>query len=237
MKLDSFKSGKKVESETMSRFVRIIKQHTMPYLDIQKEIPSGHLRHIITTFSNHSGLCYAIMCGVSGAALLTPSDKLIQKENNNTKNKWMIISKYASKSIVPFFLLSFYFNLQGLMTSMMIAGHINAIPLKMVKTFVARHPFMIAMSGWCLVPGGGCLAAATLSYVHIMYDNQINNGLTYFAIILFSLFGLCSSVQTLRLLRSNVILRQKYRSDIINKKTNLQNVKLNRLHLKRVGES
>ena len=91
---------------------------------------------------------------------------------------------------------------------------------------------MICMTGYCLVPGGGFLAAATAAYTITMYDNQMDNGLTYITLLLFGLFGAISSYQTIRLLRTNVLLRAQYRMDMISKRNKLQNVKsmkINRL--------
>ena len=84
----------------MFRAFRLIRQHTMPYYQIEKEVSPGYLRSMITTFSNHSGLCYAIMCGVSGAALLTPSEKLTRQNNDNNPSSHNYIKLLTPSYII-----------------------------------------------------------------------------------------------------------------------------------------
>ena len=194
--------------QIFKRFHRTI----LPMLHLEKEVSSQCLRQMVTTFAGHSGLCYVIMCGISGTALLNPpslvQNKLKNKiqENNGYKG---LLSKYMQNSIIPLYLMSFYFNLQGLMSSMAIAGHINALPLNGVKLFVKKFPIVIGMTGWCLVPSVACLGCAVVCNIHLLYDNNFYNGLTYFAILLCFLLGTVSTIQTVRLLNGNIILRQK----------------------------
>ena len=204
---------------------------------VEKEMNPINARNTLTAIGSQGGLCYAIMAGLSGSVLLsqpqstqndktTPTKaktnitdatnneticskyKFLQYDSNGKIDVKQTGSRFLKRAYIPMLLVALYCNLQGLMASMMVVSHINGLPLSLVTSFISRHPLMMhAILGWCMVPAVGAMSFAVVCNVHMSYDENFENGLTFIALSLFTLFGFLVTFQTARMLYGHYSLR------------------------------
>ena len=72
---------------------------------------------------------------------------------------------------------------------------------------MSKHPLMLGILGWSMVPAVGSMSFAVVCNVHMSYDNKFDNGLTLLALSLFTLFGCIVTFQTARMLYGHYSLR------------------------------
>eukprot|EP00466_Bigelowiella_natans_P009224 jgi/Bigna1/75949/fgenesh1_pg.38_\ len=200
-----------------------------PHTKLEEEMSPALLRASLTSFASNSSVCYALMSGVSAAALLgqtltgshmlreeqeehkakdTPGKKA-QDDSGRSWESWMAnldVKDVAKTLVTPLYIFSFYSNLQGLMCSQNVLGHMNAVPCALLPTFVARHAATVALTGWLMAPAVATLSAAMLCTIEINYGHPAST----FGAALFIAMGIFTTGSTFSLLRSNFILRKKH---------------------------
>lgn len=128
-----------------SRWLRF----ALPYAGLEREMPVATLRGSISGFAQHSGLCYALLSGMAAAALFRDEDEEEEEEEKEEKSNKHMMHMYSQ----GLFTSALFVNLQGLMSSMLVLGWSNAMPDKVFAEWASRSRWIIASSGWWLVPG------------------------------------------------------------------------------------
>ena len=159
--------GEKAVASTNGTKIRLA---LLPYSDIQRHFPPGDVRSSISQFASHAGLCYSIMGGVSASAMVslppdtdTPVkvsfDAAVSLLDLTSVCAWLQTQHLG----YPLFTASFFFCMQGLMSSMLILGWVNVVPDEKIGAFVRDAKWTIACSGWMLVPSVVSFGAAVVS--------------------------------------------------------------------------
>ena len=79
------------------------------------------------------------------------------------------VTDVAASLRAPLFCLSTFFNLQGLMSSMLSLGRIQVVPDSRVVAFVADNRVILHSVGWCLIPAVASLATALVCAVAVAH--------------------------------------------------------------------
>lgn len=149
-----------------------------PWLGLEKQVPAEQMRVRMTEFSSQAALCYALLGGISAAALLSPeANKRAEKatkppsplaEHVNT----MLGKGWAERLGPPLWCSSVFFNLQGLIASMFTLAHANAMPDAGIAALARAQPVAIHATGLCLVPAIATLSGALVCSVETLHGAE-----------------------------------------------------------------
>lgn len=152
----------------------------LPWLSMVELVPPREVRERITAFSSHSGLLYALMASMSTAGLLwdpaaaaaaaTAAPETAAASLDDVTSAIAVLSDRIGVDAhglmvdltAPLFCMSTFFNLQGLMTSMLTLGRVQVVPDSRVVPFVKENRFTLHSAGWLLIPSVATLACAVV---------------------------------------------------------------------------
>ena len=127
-----------------------------PWLGLERQVPAEQLRVRVTEFSSQAALCYALLGGVSAAALLSPDTssrvgKTAQPPLPLSERVSTVFGVGWSERLGPsLWCSSVFFNLQGLMASMLTLAHANAMPDAGIAALIRAQPVALHATGLCM---------------------------------------------------------------------------------------
>ena len=158
-----------------------------PWLHLEAQVPAAQLRERMSEFTSQAALLYALLGGISAAALISPdaSRCVTDKPSATTHHAVTVGHKaitqtcekqlgkgWAERWAAPLWCASVCFNLQGLMSSMLTLAHANAMPDAGLGALTRAMPISIHATGWLLVPAIASLSGAIVCSTEVMHGAE-----------------------------------------------------------------
>jgi hypothetical protein len=195
----------------------------LPYLVVEESI----LYERVQTFASTTSVVTALLCGISGSALL---QEVTAEEQDNHSPATIRTSDTLGKLFLhmtplahatplkdikyAFLCFSFLCNAQGMLLSSLVLTALNSTPSGYVRHFVTRNSMLVSALGWSLVPGTLSLCAASAITAKLMLSYPLDDMVVAGSVgILTATFGVASL-----LLLQNHRLRSQLIKHLVNKK-------------------
>jgi hypothetical protein len=134
----------------------------------------------MSAFSAQAALCYALLGGISAAALLSSdANKRTSPRAEHPATSALsqlaaraLGSDWAERCAPPLWCASVFFNLQGLMSSLLTLAHANSMPDAGIGALVRAMPISLHAVGWLLVPAVGTLSGALVCSADMLHGPE-----------------------------------------------------------------
>jgi hypothetical protein len=172
----------------------------LPYLVADESVLYGRVQG----FASSTALVTAVLCGISGAALLQDLTDYADEEDKESHGEtsavtvepktqkeeltgvtkstaaWLSSWNGTPLKSIRYWLLSFSFlcNAQGMLLSSLTLAALNSTPSDFVKLFVYRNSALISALGWSMVPGTLSLCAAATINAKLFLEFPLDDFIT-----------------------------------------------------------
>lgn len=129
-----------------------------PWPDLAHVVPVRELHDRVSGNASTLSIVFALMCGISGSALLASPLQPQPQDSQAGDNEAACIRLHELLHLLTS--ASFATTLGGLMCASMTLAAIHSTPVRAARVFVRRHALLIAVYGWLLAPASLSLASA-----------------------------------------------------------------------------
>lgn len=158
-----------------------------PFADLPHLVPEESILYErVQSFASSSSLVTALLCGISGSALL---QEMVEQESIKEKGKepaptkqemsffHLMIPLTTPLKDIKYALLCFSFlcNAQGMLLSSLVLTALNSTPAGYVRHFVASNSMLVSALGWSLVPGTLSLCAASAITAKLVLSSPLDD--------------------------------------------------------------
>eukprot|EP00808_Paulinella_micropora_P018041 g30224.t1 len=174
----------------------------LPHWGLETEMSVTDARESVHSMATQAGLLFAIMGGVSATVALmlaqertSVGDKPVDAQLAHRRAEVCVrlgLPPDTEPSVWAFRLsvASLFLNLQGLMTSMLVASWVWAVPEAGLATLLQEIAWTIGMTGWMIVPAVATLGAGVVALTMHAFPEE-----TYLVGSSYVLMGCASTVQ------------------------------------------
>ena len=169
----------------------------MPHLVRQESIVYERVQN----FGSTTALVTALLCGISGSALL--QEVISEKETvdsltsaiscEDTLCHVALLTTPLREIRLALLCFSFLCNSQGILLSSLMLTALNTTPVGCVRHFVTQNSILVSALGWSLVPGTLSLCAASAITAKLVLSSPLDDIVTPCCVgILTATFGVAS---------------------------------------------